>query len=84
MPTARDDCRGASAYGDAIASKLLDAQTVYEQARQEQSRNGAAPLRRRCEAASPVGEAAPEIRDAMIQLRQAGLDRGRRLGPGPQ
>jgi hypothetical protein len=51
-----------------MKSKLLDARTVYEQARQEQSRNGAVPLRR----LPPWENLPPEIREAMIHIFYAG------------
>jgi len=51
-----------------MTNKLLDAQTVYEQARQEQSRNGAVPLR----PLPPWEKLPPEIREAMIHIFYAG------------
>jgi hypothetical protein len=51
-----------------MTTTLLDAPTAYEQARRQQSRNGAVPLR-----PLPPWEKLPlEMREAMIQIFYAG------------
>ena len=51
-----------------MTGKLLNAQTAYEQARREQSPNGAVPLR----PLPPWEKLPPEIREAIIHIFYAG------------